>query len=359
VGKVSFESSSAAASQAVIPLRTQAREALRETLGGATRVGLVNFPNHGNPGDPALWLAAQQLLRSLGVRITYRSAWWDFDALAARRALDDAPILLNGGGSLGDTYAGQQSTRVRVLTEMRDNPIIQLPQSIDFRDPANAATFGDLARAHPDFRLMVREHISVERARTQLGIEPRLSPDHVLALQLDAKLRSFRLGPPQYDVLWMTWGSHMPEHVDYWTPEVPGVRRLDWIDGQAQDEANWDRRGRWALAANRCIQQKWNPKSRWAGVTHRVAAITYDPLATRWVRRGFDYLSTAKVVVTNKLHGHIFSVLAGIPHVVLNNSNGKVSGTLDAWTSGLPGVHRATEGEEAYKIALQLLREMA
>lgn len=35
-------------------LRAIAREALFEALQGARSVGLINFPNHGNPGDPAI-----------------------------------------------------------------------------------------------------------------------------------------------------------------------------------------------------------------------------------------------------------------------------------------------------------------
>jgi exopolysaccharide biosynthesis predicted pyruvyltransferase EpsI len=84
---------------------------------------------------------------------------------------------------------------------------------------------------------------------------------------------------------------------------------------------------------------------------------TYVPLAWRWVRRGIDILSAGEVVVTDKLHGHLLCVLLGIPHVVLDNSYGKVSGTLDAWTGDLPGVHRARDGEEALATARRLVEE--
>jgi hypothetical protein len=78
-------------------------------------------------------------------------------------------------------------------------------------------------------------------------------------------------------------------------------------------------------------------------------------LARRWVARGFQAIQEAKVVVTDRLHGHVFCVLAGIPHVVLDNNYHKVSSTLDTWSGNLPGVHRAESGEQAWEIARDLL----
>ena len=339
----------------VTTLRLQALDTLAEALGGARKVGLVNFPNHGNPGDPAIWLGTQSLLADLDVKVPYRAAWWNFDARLARRALGDAPILLNGGGTLGDLYEGQQGTRVRVLREMTGNPVIQMPQSIHFQDPANAAAFGDLTRQHGAFTLMVREHLAADIARDQLGIDPLLSPDHALGMRAPRSAKAESHPEPSHDFLWMMWGPGWPEHVDYAAPEDPRVLKLDWVDRQAEDQAEWPLAGRATLALNQRLKASWSPDSRCAGTKARLAAKTYDPLARLWVDRCFGYLRRARVVVTNKLHGHVFCALACIPHVVLNNSYGKVSGTRDSWTSALPGVHRASTGEQAWQIAQELL----
>ena len=53
----------------------------------------------------------------------------------SRRALPDGPILLNGGGNLGDVYARQQGVRERVLEAFVGRPVVQMPQSIWYRDP--------------------------------------------------------------------------------------------------------------------------------------------------------------------------------------------------------------------------------
>ncbi len=335
-------------------LRVTAREVLGSVLepmlGPARQVALVNFPNHGNPGDPAIWLGSRRLLADLGVRIGYASAWWDFDAGALREAVGDAPVLLNGGGNFGDLYAGQQSTRVEVLRTLRGNPVVQLPQSIHFADPANEAAMAGLLADHPAFTMMVRDHRALAIARDRLGVQPVLSPDHALGLGRLARPR-----PAEVPVLWLARLPGDPEYVDHGEPEGDDVRRVNWLVGVPEDEAAWDPLGRALLAVNRRVQQRWQPGKRGAGALHAVAERTYVPLAWRWVRRGLDMLATGQVVVTNTLHGHVLATMLGIPNVVLDNSYGKVSGIVEAWTGGVPGVHRASDGAHALELARSLV----
>lgn len=331
-----------------------ALDVLREALGGADRVALVNFPNHGNPGDPAIWLGTRRLLDRLGVDVAHSTAWWDFDPAALRRRVGDAPVVLNGGGNFGDLYAGQQSTRERALRELRDNRVVQAPQSIMFRDPARAEEVAGLIAAHGGVRLIVRERLSVERAKDQLGVDPLLSPDHALALGPWE-----RTAPVTEQILWLARRPGDPEYVDHGEPDEPDVRRVEWLEGVEDAQATWDRKGRAALTLNVRAHAAWDAGARWPHLLHRAVERTYPPLAHRWVDRGRAMLSGARIVVTDKLHGHLFCVLTGIEHVVLDNSYGKVSGTLDAWTGGLPGVHRAADGDEALVLARELLARSA
>lgn len=330
-------------------LRDRARADLGRVLGTARTVALVNFPNHGNPGDPAIWLGSERLLRDLGVRVGYRCAWWNFDPDGLRRAVGDAPVLVQGGGNFGDLYAEQQGTRVQVLTTLRDNPVIQLPQSIHFRDPANLERMAELLAAHGAVTLMVRERRSEAIALDRLGVDPVLSPDHALGM---GPLRRTR--EPDVPVLWLMRSPGDLEFVDHGHPDDPGVRVVRWLEGVADDQKHWGPAGRAILAANHATQRRWRPGTRGARMVHALAARTYDPLARRWVRRGLDILSHAQVVVTNTLHGHVLAAMAGIPTVVLDNSYGKVSGVVEAWTGPLPGVHLATDPDDAIETAYRL-----
>ncbi len=50
--------------------------------------------------------------------------------------------------------------------------------------------------------------------------------------------------------------------------------------------------------------------------------------------RGETLLSSGKVVITDRLHGHILCSLLKIPHVILDNSYRKISNFRAAWNSG-------------------------
>jgi pyruvyl transferase EpsO len=73
----------------------------------------------------------------------------------------------------------------------------------------------------------------------------------------------------------------------------------------------------------------------------------YRPLAEKRLQRGIRLLSTAEVVVTDRLHGHILCLLLGIPHVLLDTSNGKLSAFHRTWTRAIPGVEFAQDWEDA------------
>ncbi len=333
----------------VADLREAALEALRSTLGGARTVGFINFPNHGNPGDPGLWLGTHSLLKTLGVKVAYQSTYWSLDLDQLGRAVKDNPVLINGGGNFGDLYAGQQGARMQLLRGWKDRPVVQLPQSIHFRDPANAAEVAQVIADQGAFTMMVRDTQSVELSRSLLGVDAVLSPDQAFGL---VPLRS--AAPITRDVLWMVWDRGVAEYTDDSQLESPPdfVHVEDWITGAYLAHEQFDRAGAKAFALNRAIEAAWAEKRPW-----KKLASTFQPLAQRWFDRGVDLIAGSRVLVTNKMHGHIVATMLGTPHVVLDNSYGKVAGCIDTWTHGLPGVHRASTADEALAIATRLLEE--
>jgi pyruvyl transferase EpsO len=60
--------------------------------------------------------------------------------------------------------------------------------------------------------------------------------------------------------------------------------------------------------------------------------LTYEGMARQRLSRGCQLLSSGRGVITDRLHGHILCVLLGIPHILLDNSYGKVRGCYKTWT---------------------------
>src|SRR5215218_5265998 len=167
---------------------------LHDLLPVGTNVALVNFPNHANAGDSAIWLGALASLRRMQVAIRYRASWATYEPRALRRALGDGVVLLQGGGNFGDLYpANQQATRERVLADLADVRTIQLPQSLHFEDSANLDRMRKLCESHSDFTLLVREEASLAVAREHFAVPIELCPDLALALEAHDRVREPRV----------------------------------------------------------------------------------------------------------------------------------------------------------------------
>jgi len=70
--------------------------------------------------------------------------------------------------------------------------------------------------------------------------------------------------------------------------------------------------------------------------------------------RGCRVLSQGRLVITDRLHGHILSLLMGIPHVLLDNSYGKVRRFYEAWTKEFESVRWADVPAQALEQAVLL-----
>src|SRR5262249_29798872 len=78
----------------------------------------------------------------------------------------------------------------------------------------------------------------------------------------------------------------------------------------------------------------------------RYGEATFDFKAAAGMNFGCRLLARGKVVITDRLHGHILSLLLGIPHVVLDNSYGKLSHFHETWTRSMPQVRRVESSAE-------------
>lgn len=286
-----------------------------------TRYALVDFPDHANVGDSAIWLGEVTVLRALtGRDPAYVSTWHDFDAAACRRACPDGPLFLHGGGNLGDIWPHHQRFRETILATIRDRPVVQLPQSIHFRVPAEAARFAALAAEHPDFTLYVRDLRSLEFAARHFACPTRLAPDSAYALGPQPR------GTAACDVLMLLRTDD--ERRTYPAPDPARATVVDWLDDDPDlppfpDPAQPD-----SAAA---------PAARTAQAAARVA-------------RGLRLLARGRVLVTDRLHGHILADLLDLPHVALDNDYGKLAAYVAAWPPAA-AFDSATSTTDAVRLA--------
>jgi exopolysaccharide biosynthesis predicted pyruvyltransferase EpsI len=80
---------------------------------------------------------------------------------------------------------------------------------------------------------------------------------------------------------------------------------------------------------------------------NRQRELLYRNLATTRLDRGLHLLSSARTVISDRLHAHILCMLLGRPHFALDNNYGKVSGFIEAWTKSCEIVNVAPNLDRA------------
>ncbi|WP_343527164.1 polysaccharide pyruvyl transferase family protein [Sphingomonas sp.] len=299
-------------SNAVIEVqRARLHDLYRALVSPGERYALVDFPDHPNVGDSAIWLGERALLRDSGAGDpAYTSRWDDFDAAAFRAACPTGPILIHGGGNLGDIWPHHQRFRETLLTRFRDRRIVQLPQSIHFRDPAARDRFADLVRDHPDFHLCVRDQISLTLAQAHFACPVTLAPDSAFGLGPLSRLAT----PAHHAVMLLRSDAERAARDDAALHAIPRTIAFDWLEEPPVQDRDLDARAQARLA------------------------------------RGLRLLSGGEHIVTDRLHGHVLALLLGIPHIVLDNDYGKLAAYIQVWTQGSPLVARAADPQDAARM---------
>ncbi len=305
----------------------------RGLLPPGTRCALALYPDHWNAGDAAIWQATRLLLAELDVTVAYACDAWSYDPRVLRAALPEGPILLLGGGNFGDVYPREHGSRTRILADLPDRRIIQLPQSIWFRSAAAIAETADLLRRQRDVTLLLRDRVSLDFARRHFpGVTAALCPDTALALALPTartpaevpvlalwRQDSESLGPPpSLPAGWMARDWTVPGGI------LPPAEAADLCTAARGFKAWLGPLPPWPPPAD-------EPCPLRRRIAWRHLPWLWDQLAEDRALRGLRILSRGRVVITNRLHAHLLCLLAGIPHVVCDTANGKIFGFRDTW----------------------------
>lgn len=301
-------------------LQNELRAALSSAVDGRSRYALLDFPNHSNIGDSAIYLGEAILCREhFGRAPELVMAALESD-LGRIASLDrDVVLLLHGGGNFGDLYPRHQTFREAVLSRFPDRKIVLLPQSIHFSDEVHAAGTAAVVAAHPDFTIMVRDHASMAFAKHHFGCKVMLVPDMAFMIGAVTPRRGADLR-----VLGL-----MREDIETVLADRGGLERLP----QPFAIVDWPSEMRRRRVVDRLpnVVRRLLPQRR---APNPVNPSDYEGLAQMRVERGFQLLSRGKIVVTDRLHAHIMSFLLGIPHIALDNSYRKIGNFVDAWTHG-------------------------
>jgi exopolysaccharide biosynthesis predicted pyruvyltransferase EpsI len=295
---------------------------------------LLDYPDHSNVGDSAIWLGETRFFAANGMKPAYCSTLKSHVSGRMAEVIGNGTIFLHGGGNFGTIWKAHQDFRIAMLERFPHQRIVQLPQSIHFDSDLSISETARAIDRHGKFTLLVRDRPSLAFAKRHFQCEVILCPD-----------MAFYLGPLQRktaknDIFYLL------------RTDREGV-----INGNAQHHDKTFEVGDW-LSESPLAIRALRAFARLSGIgadAEQRRLTEYERVAMARLCRGIDMLSSGRVVVTDRLHGHIMSTLLGIPHVALDNSYGKLQNFIEAWTADIGYLRTATSLPEAAVEAEKLL----
>lgn len=298
---------------------------------------LVDYPDHPNVGDHAIWLGEEFFFRSFGVRPSftctayrrglglsltsrkyrYDSHDCDFQKMAA--VIGETGIIFShGGGNIRnvpgvDAVGYFQTFRMSLVKAFPKNRIVILPQSINFEGFAvkSLEAAKKVFNSHKFLTILVRDEYSLQFARKHF-------PHAVSRLSLDM---AFMIGPQSTPLL---------------TKDLSDAVWISRVDRETKFSAtlpSFD-------AKINVTDWKFIPMKREKGFTRLETAF-------KRTKHGMEYLKVGIVVVSDRLHAMILAMLLLKPVIILDNDYGKLSRFYRAFLPDEVGVYWASSRDEA------------
>lgn len=328
---------------------------------------LLDHPNSGNIGDNFIWLGAViYLTEVLKAKINYVSTGTEFSGTAMAKKIGKAPIVFLGGGNLGDVWCENQKFKEHIISTYREQPIIILPQTIEFKKTDTLKKAVEIFNSHPNLTLFVRDNYSYEFALQHFHkCHVFKAPD--MAFQM-VGMPGFSLKSKQNDLVLYhrRKDKELNEALDSSIKSFDAVTE-DWVSYEHKwlignsVKTSLERKYAWNLGTNETLlvqgaaqlmregwqrglstPKEWISRQIWeSSCPYKATFNTFDKpymhhRALSFVHSGIYQIKKYRLVVTNRLHGHILCVILGIPHVFLPNAYHKNEAFHKTWTHQVP-----------------------
>lgn len=290
------------------------------------RFFLFMLPEHGNLGDYAIGIAEKQFFDDFfpeyDLICVTTNEWKELQAYFVANINKRDVLFISGGGYLGDVWKSGSIIK-EIINSFPQNIKIMLPNTLTYIDNSEKKMCLDAHYYAKQKRLYIfaREHNSFEKLvkfhyckKDEIG----MFPDMALFLNYSDLSENDRNG-----VLLCFRNDVEKVYPDEEIQKIKDILRELSLDFQTTD-----------VHLNRYIN--WGD-------------------AEIVVEKKLDEFRHAKLVITDRLHGMIFSAITGTPCLAVDNSTGKVSGVYK-WISDLPYIQFIAENPMSSEIISKMVR---
>ncbi|MEZ0232244.1 MAG: polysaccharide pyruvyl transferase family protein [Methylophilaceae bacterium] len=316
-------------------LQQRARSVLDQLIPDGSNVVLLDYPNNSNVGDSLIWLGEVKYLQSRNITPRYVCDMDNYNAKKLEKIIDDRTIILmHGGGNFGTIWPKEQAFREQVLKDFRGVKTIQLPQTITFENKEKTHETAKVISAHGNYTILTRGIPSFEFASQVFDANVQLSPD--MAFFIGA---IERVPEPLFDRFVLSRTDH--EKASNWIHDLAesgshlSIDVNDWLEINTYEKFLFR-------------VEKYSESLRKHTDANNIQLLgLWNMLANIRMKRGIDLLGRGRVIITDRLHVHILSILMNKPHVVIDNAHKKIGNFHHTWTEGYPRAKFVTSASEA------------
>lgn len=299
---------------------TVAKNNKNKKLRTEPQIFLIGTPEYGNLGDQIIAVAELDWLKvnypDYEIKeFTHETLMKDKDCkmLLSQIGKNDV-IFLQGGGNLNDLYLNCERIRRRVISACPENKIVLFQQSIFFSETEKGesvkAETCSVYNKHGNFTIITREDRSFETAKEIF------EPLKVLKYP---------------DMATYLFGKIKPHH---------NLERSGVITCLRDDDEKF-----YSDEEIRSMKAVLSKKYMMDCADTNIKKTVSPDNRIKVISRLVDRISTHEVMITDRFHGVIFSILAGTPCVVLRSSDHKIVEGVK-WFKDIDGIFYAENIED-------------
>lgn len=295
------------------------------------KVLIPGTPEHQNLGDSAIVIAQKKFLEKCGIsadrikELTFSE--YKHNSKFLQKLINTNIVIMQlGGGNMGDQWIEEEKLHRELLINFPENTEIVFPQTVFY----TATDFGEeekrksvkyyngrkkfilfarekksyelMKSIYPDTSVLLVPDIVLSASRDTFGVQTQKREDILLCLRNDVE-KSMTSEEQIYI------GSYLKRH-EYL------FKVTDMYSGCTVTKEN----------RNDCV------------------------------RRKMEEFASARLVITDRLHGMVFAAITGTPCIVFENYNYKVEGTYE-WIKYLPYIRFVRSTAEMEKVFPELLMQ--
>lgn len=295
---------------------------LEELEGNTTpKIFLLNTPDYINLGDQAIAVAEDIYIKEnfgdyyeFGTHSCHSEALEDLKRYVSEKDI----IFFQGGGNLGSLWRVCEEIFRDVLQKFPNNKIIVFPQSVYYGESLEEQEYffksQKIYNEHKNLLICVRDQRSYDFVTTSYTCECILLPDMVLTLCNKIE------------------------------------QRREGVGILLRDDKEKLRHGISEQTIKKVVDK----------MNQEVIMLTHHPvevLVNREdrIKRLLNQYASCKLVITDRLHGMIFSAITNTPCIAFDNIYHKVSGVYKAWLSECSHISFVSECSE--DVLLELIQD--